>query len=286
MLASKTIQLITGSVTITARADDGYFHNAEHHAQELFPLAALARGSAGADTILDVGGNIGLSCMTLALACPDNKVVVFEPSPSSAELLRKNLSQNEILNVSVIQAAVSNVSGRVKLNEGITSGFSHILTEGYLGGSQSGTTEVPVYVLDDFIHDKISFVKIDVEGHEPNVICGMKRLIETHNPLIYMEFNPWCLSAFGGYNIAAFSRGIFETFEVYLLNNNGELSGIGTNAIGFVYKSLVERTISDIAIKLQIGKTVPTLEGLTLPPDLYSELCSLREMCNTKLEKP
>ena len=38
--------------------------------------------------------------------------------------------------------------------------------------------------------NKIGLIKIDVEGHEPLVFEGMKRIIKKHKPLIITEFLP------------------------------------------------------------------------------------------------
>jgi FkbM family methyltransferase len=278
MIESKVVDPPGRRVRISARSDDGYFQNVENHAKEMFPLAALARRHAGNGLILDVGGNIGLSCIALANVCPGNTIIVFEPSPSSAALIRKNLIDNDIGNVIVVQAAASDKPGILHLNEGQTSGFSFIWTSANLDQPEASLTEVPVIVPDGFIDGNVTFIKIDVEGHEPNVIAGMKRIIERFSPVIYTEFNAWCLTAFGGYSIAALSRSLFDVFEVFLVSEQGELRPIGVNAKGFVYKVIVERAIEDIALKLRVGKTVPSVEGMTLAPEILAELIAFREV--------
>jgi FkbM family methyltransferase len=203
---------------------------------------------------------------------------VFEPSPRSAALIKRNLRDNAIDNVTVVQAAVSDKPGTMNLNEGQTSGFSHVVTAAHLGGGQydATLTEVPVVVIDVFLKARVSFVKIDVEGHEPNVLAGMKRVIEQGLPLIYTEFNPWCLIAFGSYNIAALARCIFDIFEVFVVSPQGDLVPIDLTPIGFVYKTIVDREIHDIALKLRPGRFVPTSEEMTLSPAIFAELAELR----------
>jgi FkbM family methyltransferase len=276
MIETKKIELPGGVANISARGDDGVFKNLEFYAGQMFPLAALAQKHAGTGIILDVGGNVGLSCISLAMTCPGNEIIVFEPSPESAALIRRNLADNGIENVRVVQAAVSDKPGVLHLNEGMTSGFSFIWTGANLDRPEAPLIEVPVVVLDSLIDGNVSFVKIDVEGHEPNVLAGMKGIIERHSPLIYTEFNTWCLTAFGGYSVAALARFLFETFEVSLVDAQGNLSPIDGGSKWFVYKVLVERAIEDIAIKLRPGKLVPSLEGMTLPPAIFAELSALR----------
>jgi len=276
MIETKAVELPGGRAQISGHADDEYFQNVEQFAPDMFRLAALARHHGGADLILDVGGNIGLSCISIARMRPDNKVMVFEPSPRSAQMLRRNIADNAVANVEVVQAAVSDVPGLLQLNDGTTSGASFIWTEANLDEPEVTLTEVPAIVLDNVITEKVSFVKIDVEGHEPNVIAGMRRIIQRDSPLIYTEFNPWCLSGFGGYNIAELARHIFDVFDVFLVDADGGLIPMERNAKGFIYGALVENEFEDIVLKLREGKVVPTLEGLTLPPAVYAELSELR----------
>jgi hypothetical protein len=53
-------------------------------------------------------------------------------------------------------------------------------------------TKVKSVTLDSLLHDmdewqKIDFIKIDVEGYEPFVIQGAKKLIEKHRPILQLE---------------------------------------------------------------------------------------------------
>ena len=41
---------------------------------------------------------------------------------------------------------------------------------------------VDVVRMDDFIDDRITFVKMDIEGSEANALLGAERLIRTHKP--------------------------------------------------------------------------------------------------------
>jgi hypothetical protein len=44
---------------------------------------------------------------------------------------------------------------------------------------------------------RVAFLKIDVEGAEARVLRGATRILTEHEPVIWMEINPSCLSAAG-----------------------------------------------------------------------------------------
>ena len=48
--------------------------------------------------------------------------------------------------------------------------------------------DVPVHKIDDRINvDGLAVVKVDVEGMEPHVLRGMRRLLRKHLPVVYCE---------------------------------------------------------------------------------------------------
>ena len=56
--------------------------------------------------------------------------------------------------------------------------------------------ECRVFSLDSFISflnledERIQYIKIDIEGSELEALCGAKNLLENHNPVIQIEYNP------------------------------------------------------------------------------------------------
>jgi hypothetical protein len=51
---------------------------------------------------------------------------------------------------------------------------------------------------DDFLRGepRIDFIMINIEGHEPHAIEGMKETLAAHKPMVLGEFNPRCLQSF------------------------------------------------------------------------------------------
>jgi FkbM family methyltransferase len=56
-----------------------------------------------------------------------------------------------------------------------------------VAGQDVISTKVPGAHLDALVHDSVSFVKVDVEGHELNVPRGARALIERSHPVFLVE---------------------------------------------------------------------------------------------------
>lgn len=120
--------------------------------------------------VADIGCNIGLHSIILSKC--GYVVSAYEPDENHIKLIYKHLEINNISNVQVNKAAVSDNNGKVEFTRvvGNTTG-SHI----------SGSKENPYGDLDRFNVDSVSlasimknvdFVKMDIEGHEAQAILS------------------------------------------------------------------------------------------------------------------
>ena len=126
-------------------------------------------------------------------------VHAFEPNPVIYEDLQKNLLKIT-KNIKMYNSALSNNNKIVTLKGPIRNpNFSEKNYEAYfeMGRATIHTLNeiknfksfnVETKKLDDFnFLNKISFVKIDVAGHEAEVIKGSLNLINTHKPILLVE---------------------------------------------------------------------------------------------------
>jgi FkbM family methyltransferase len=138
----------------------------------------------GAVTV-DVGANCGL--YTRRLARLSREVHAFEPSQQMARLLRRTSARN----VSVHEIALSDHDGDAELfipqgEDGLVYGLASL--EERVGSSgRSIAAHVPIARLDAVIDQDVAFVKIDVEGHELNVLNGAVELLERCQPVFLVE---------------------------------------------------------------------------------------------------
>lgn len=125
--------------------------------------------------IIDCGANIGMSVLYFKTIYPHCSVIAFEPNPFAFEVLKKNIDQNELKNVRIVNEALADKSGFIEYFIGENRGS----LVGSIVEQKEGDTimKVPVTKLSDFIKNQsIDFIKIDIEGAESFVV---KDLVES-----------------------------------------------------------------------------------------------------------
>ena len=144
------------------------------------------------DIILDIGANIGYFTLIFSkLSGTTGKVFSFEPETTNFNVLRKNVEENNFKNIIIEKLAVSNQSGRKKLYLSEGPGGHRLFESNYC---TKDFTFVDVITLDDYfenksIIEKITLVKIDVEGAELSVLNGMKSILKQNKNLkILLEY--------------------------------------------------------------------------------------------------
>lgn len=124
-------------------------------------------------TAADIGANLGLHSFVMARC--GFEVRCYEPDPNHFSLLRKNLKRNNCTNVKAIQAAVSSEQGQEE--------FVRVLGN-TTGSHLAGAKAAPYGPLERFpvtlesIHPILEwadFVKIDVEGHEKEILLATRK---------------------------------------------------------------------------------------------------------------
>src|SRR5438876_11406302 len=134
---------------------------------------------------VDVGANCGL--YTRRLARLSRQVHAFEPSQQMARLLRRTSARN----VSVHEIALSDHDGDAELfipqgDDGLVYGLASLEARAD-PSARIVSAHVPIARLDAVIDQDVAFVKIDVEGHELNVLNGAVELLERCQPVFLVE---------------------------------------------------------------------------------------------------
>ncbi|WP_428487093.1 FkbM family methyltransferase [Rhodopila sp.] len=272
-LGIKSVMLGEVLTFLEGAADDPYFQAIEGQAAALAGLAALiARQVPHGSTVIDVGANIGLS--TILLARKAERVIAFEPSPINTAFLLRNLERNGVTNVEVHAAAASSKPGMLRFHVAQFGAGSHVVAAGHVSGSTIPTVDVPAVTLDGTDLPPIAFIKIDAEGHEPDVLAGARRMLAQDRPLIYTEINIWCLSAFAGHSPGALVRKLWEVFEVGSPKADGQVSPL-PDGYGFLH-DMVAHThgIADLVLRPKEGVPMPSLPELVWPASALAALQS------------
>ncbi len=150
----------------------------------------VARG----DRVADVGANFGVYTRLLAeLVGEDGHVTSFEPVPETCDLLRAGIRSLSLRQVSVVQAAVSSEKGEAVMSvPHYDSGGENLYEASIARNGTDGDRKVPVRCvsLGDVFKDRekpLSFLKIDVEGHELAAIMGAIPLLDADRPALMIE---------------------------------------------------------------------------------------------------
>jgi FkbM family methyltransferase len=148
----------------------------------LEPEVTRLNEMAGDGRAIDIGANHGV--YSYALARLGRPVDAFEPQPWCADTLRAWARGR----VTVHQVGLSDTHGSFDLHLPVVGGVrsTGYATFGSVEGAQEAI-EVQVQRLDDFGFDGVSFVKIDVEGHEEKVLRGAADTIARCRPTVLVE---------------------------------------------------------------------------------------------------
>ncbi len=147
--------------------------------------------------ILDIGANIGLTCVTMARSRPLATVYAFEPIPQNLQVLKHNIRLFRLKNTKVFPIALGNENKMIDMvmpvvNQTKMQGLCHVVHDDMPKQSQGIHFNVPVKTLDSLLEETsntqpVVAIKIDVEHFEWAVLEGSLRLLGKHKPLIYCE---------------------------------------------------------------------------------------------------
>lgn len=209
-----------------------YFFYKRHIEDDLQHLLrnypALVRGG----NVLDIGANIGYTATVLARAAePGRRVYAFEPEPSNFRILEQTAHQPEFEGkIVALQYAVGAKDGTIDLWVNDHHHADHrVITEQfrseYPGAKQ---VSVDLVTVDSFLRttqEKISFVKIDVQGYELAVCQGMENTLRDNPEIsVFLEYMPSAMRDLGFEPSHLIDFLVQRDFKIYRHHSGGKLS--------------------------------------------------------------
>ena len=156
--------------------------------QDIGLLLALARVSllspSGERAIaVDVGANVGYNATWLALRADVNSIIAIEPNPRLVPVLEGNLGDRG----HVVHAVATRQNGQREFPVNpVNSSWSGF---GNPSCMEFSLEQVPAVAIDDIIGHgaHVGLLKIDVEGHEREVLAGAHETITRCSPVLVVE---------------------------------------------------------------------------------------------------
>lgn len=144
-------------------------------------------------TILDCGAHIGLSLLYFKSRYPAAQIVAFEPNPIIFPLLTRNVEDNDLAGVTLINAAVAAIAGQIdfyvdKRGPGQWTWGGAGVRNQWLRPGNHRTIQVPALSLASFITRDIDLLKLDVEGMEGPVLSSIAPVLHRVKEVV-LEFH-------------------------------------------------------------------------------------------------
>jgi FkbM family methyltransferase len=181
--------------------------------------------------VLDIGANLGTFCIPLAKKITKHTYHAFEPQRIVYYQLCANTFINGLGNVHCHNFGLSDKEERLVLvmpdytAEGNIGAFSinkEVRENDYECKTEGVKEPLVVFTLDSGSHQNVRLIKIDVEGHELEVLKGAKKTIKDNNypPIIFeaWTWKPWYQEK---------RKKLFE----YLQSHGYEIKELGQNNI-------------------------------------------------------
>jgi FkbM family methyltransferase len=126
--------------------------------------------------VIDIGGHVGTFACRLAQLHPGATIRTFEPSPTTARYLRRNVEQNGLSGrITVFEQAMAAERGFAELDDnGGGSGLNGLVSAGHSAGVGTAT-RVQTVAFDEVVAEggaPVDLLKIDCEGGEYDLVYG------------------------------------------------------------------------------------------------------------------
>jgi FkbM family methyltransferase len=155
-----------------------------------------------------IGADVGYYVLLVGSMNRTGRIFAVEPWPTHFAMLERNVRDNSLDNVRLLNFAAGRKEQTAEL---VNPGTESRLDLSTTGASDGDRVTVPVRPLDTVLMpelppgSKLDLVQIDVEGAEWDVLCGMEQILARDKPTLLVELHGPLLPNFGT-NKAEFLR--------------------------------------------------------------------------------
>jgi FkbM family methyltransferase len=150
---------------------------------------ALARYLKTGDVFYDVGANAGFFTLIASRIVGERgHVFAFEPLPENAGCLQEQIAINQLGNVTPVRMGVGKSPGEAsfaRTGHGSTARLANV------AGDEVERLTISLTSIDEFAksHKLPTFLKVDVEGAEDQVVNGAAETLRLHRPTFLFELH-------------------------------------------------------------------------------------------------
>jgi FkbM family methyltransferase len=142
-------------------------------------------------TVFDIGANFGVFTKLFSrLVGPQGLVIAFEPVPQTFRTLATGVQRLHLRNVQAVNKAVSDQVGTALMRvPQYAGGKGENLYESRIisAANSQDAFSVDTITVDSLQISRVDFIKIDVEGHELEVLRGSVETLKRFRPTLMVE---------------------------------------------------------------------------------------------------
>ena len=175
------------------------------------------------DVFLDIGANIGwFTLLASTLVGESGRIHAFEPRRPTVDYLRRSVAMNGLESVvAVHDFGLADVEGEAQLGWTPSSrnpGHSFLVDK---DSADLETMAIRLRRLDSLNLERVDLIKMDVEGAEPKILAGARKVIENFRPIILSELYPDQLLATSRISAREYLSALTKfDYKIYLLDES------------------------------------------------------------------
>ncbi|GAA0137516.1 hypothetical protein YSY43_43570 [Paenibacillus sp. YSY-4.3] len=183
--------------------------------------------------VYDIGANLGNHALYFSKKTRAKSIYAFEPADINFSLLEKNCMDNDCDNVQIFNVAIGSKEDKANMNISLDNlGQSYVTLE--------STGDTVVKTLDSFNDiEQPTFIKIDVEGYELEVLKGMNNILKHSHPTLWIEVTSETVKSVYAY-LSQFNYQIQDYYDFNFLFVYDVKTGITTDEAIFRHLKLID----------------------------------------------
>lgn len=130
--------------------------------------------------IIDAGGYIGISTLYFKSIYPNAKITVFEPDKNIFSILQRNIKQNDLTNITAVNAGLGEEDKIVNFFSDQADGGSI-----YNSSDMNHTKKIQLTKLSNYINQPVDLLKMNIEGAEGEVFEEIKEKLFLIKEIIF-----------------------------------------------------------------------------------------------------